>query len=455
MPTVHMQLRSFDKLSASEEDALAQDERWILAQRIVRSKGFQRAAQLRAILLYASKFAILGGGEPLREDDLAREALGRRADFDPAYDNIVRVQVSHLRRKLAEYFAEDGKHEAMVIDIPKGSYLPHFEPMLPQEVVTLHPDRDADSKVLPLQPDREEETISSGSVFKPVRALRPVLLWSMSVVLIVCAALYLTLHKSAVQPERAAIPKIFLPLIEQGNEVAIVLPDTSLMVIQQILNTEIAPLEYIATDFPRGQVEKVSNPELRAALMFLGTKRTTSFRESGIALDWIESLQRAGLHGSLRYSRDLHVRDLNDGNIVLIGSRRSNPWMSMFTSSTNFQFVERNGNQGYSFINAKPLPGEEAQYRPHHVGNQDINYVDIALVRNFGEKGFVLLINGSDTQANESAARFLLHGKLPSAIEDQLTRKDFSGLEIFLRGAHLDSEANNTFEMVAYRTPHA
>ncbi len=453
MPIEDLSLASFSK-SASEEDALAHDERWLLTQRIVRSKGFQRAAQLRAILLYASRFAIAGAGEPLREDDLAREALGRRADFDPAYDNIVRVQVSHLRRKLAEYFTEEGKHEAMVVHIPKGSYLPHFEPMPQEEKPISHVDLDLHAPLPVLHHTLEEATTTSKPAGNPVPRIFPSFMWATCAVLLVGAVVFLTLHKGMVRPGQGSVPKILLPMIEQGTEVSIVLPDTSLMVIQQILNSEIAPLEYISTDFPRTQLEKITDPQLREALMFLGTKKTTSFREAGIAMDWVESLKPAGLHGVLRYARDLHVRDLGEGNVVLIGSRRSNPWMSMFTSRTNFQFAESSESHRYTFINTKPLPGEESQYRPHRVENQDINYVDIALVRNFGEKGFVLLIDGSDTQANESAARFLLQGKLPAVLEEQLASKDFRGLEIFLRGAHLESESNSTFEIVAYRVSH-
>jgi len=453
-----MQLSPPGKHTLPEDDAPLEDERWLLTQRVVRSKGFQRAAQLRAILAYAAKFAIVGNGEPLREDDLAREVLGRRADFDPAYDNIVRVQVSHLRRKLAEYFAGEGSHETMVIHIPKGSYLPHFEPAANEKAA---PPLESDSylKASDSLPSALHETLEpaappAGLSLKLARTKRRALVWGIVAIVVACGIATLALRKSIARSSQSEAPKIFLPMVEQGSDVAIVLPDTSLMVIQQILNTEIDPLEYIASDFPRAQLDKVRDPQLHDALMFLGTKRTTSFREAEIALDWVESLHRAGLHGVLRYSRDLHVRDLNGGNVILIGSRRSNPWVSMLTSRTNFQYLESDKPHVYSFINTNPLPGEEKQYHPHHVDKSDINYVDVALVRNFGEKGFVLLIDGSDTQANESATRFLLHGKLPAAIEDQLTRKDFNGLEIFLRGAHLDSESNDKFEIVAYRTQH-
>jgi hypothetical protein len=457
MSTVNMPLPLVD----DREDALAQDERWLLTQRIVHSKGFQRAAQLRAILLYASKVAILGTGEPLREDDIAREVLGRRADFDPAYDNIVRVQVSHLRRKLAEYFAGEGKHETINLVLPKGSYLSHFEPVQFQ----------SESPATEQEESRYKEgsgsisgtlSVDRGNIASQVaptprlQTVRWPFLWAAGTgVLVLITAIVFGLHHGTVQAAPKNVPLILLPMLQQGGDVAVVLPDTSLMVIQQILNTEIDPVDYIVSDFPRNQVSKITDPGLREALMFLGTKKTTSFSETSIGLDWIERLAQAGLRGNLRYSRDLHVRDLSDGNVVLIGSRRSNPWMSLFSSRTNFQFIESTQTHAYSFVNTHPMQGEEKAYLPHHNGAQAVNYVDVALVRNLGEKGFALLINGSDAQANEAAVRFLLHGKLPQTVHDELDRKDFNGVEIFLRGSHLDGESNDQFEIVAFRAMHA
>jgi hypothetical protein len=456
MSTANLPLTHFDKRSSEEENAFAQDERGLLTQRVVASKGFQRAAQLRAILLYVSKLAILGTGEQLREDDIAREVLGRRADFDPAYDNIVRVQVSHLRRKLAEYFAGEGKHEPTVINIPKGSYLPHFERLQPRDESKADQNGDLHSEAPSALSDTIQvspavNAVPTSSILHRLQIEKISVVWVLAAVFILVTTIYLSIYRGTAQAAPKVVSSILLPMFQQGGDVAVVLPDTSLMVIQQILNTEIDPVDYIASDFPRNQVSKVTDPGLRETLMFLGSKKTTSFSETGIGFDWVESLARAGLRGNLRYSRDLHVRDLSDGNVILIGSRRSNPWVSLFSSRTNFHFIESSDTHKYSFVNTHPLQGEEKAYLPHRVANQAINYVDVALVRNLGEKGYTLLINGSDAQANEAAVRFLLHGTLPPAINDELNRKDFHGLEIFLRGSHLDGESNDQFEIVTFR----
>ena len=450
MPTANMPLPPTE--NHSQEDTLAHDERWLLIQRIVRSKGFQRAAQLRAILLYVSKFAIFGTEEQLREHDIAREALGRRGDFDPAYDNIVRVQVSHLRRKLAEYFADEGKDETMLIEIPKGSYLPHFESVRHHNGATLDGQTTHYPESIEPQGTTHDLLKPPGVVPSPLGGIsRLPMVWASLGTAVLALAIGLGIRWNIGERSQQNVPPILLPMLQQGNNVAVVLPDVSLMIIQQVLNTEIGPLEYIESDFPRNQVSKVADPQLRNTLMFLGIRKTTSFSETRLGLEWMETLSKAGMHGNLLYSRDLHVRDLSDGNVILIGSRRSNPWMSLFDSRTNFQFIESTETHTYSFVNHHPLAGEETRYSPHHVANQDINYVNVALVHSLGEKGFALLINGSDSQANEAAVRFVLEGKFPKAIQDELHRKDFHGMEILLKGSHLDGESNDRFEIVTFR----
>src|SRR6185437_5645466 len=70
------------------------------------------------------------------EHEIGCNVLGRKPDFNPYDDNIVRVQISHLRKKLEEYFSSDGKDETVQIRIPRGAYLPRFEPHQQAPVVT-------------------------------------------------------------------------------------------------------------------------------------------------------------------------------------------------------------------------------------------------------------------------------------------------------------------------------
>ena len=68
-----------------------------------------------------------GTTEGLKEYTIGVEAFGRKQDFDPKTDTIVRVQIHRLRQKLKEYYDAEGSRDPILIEIPKGHYLPSFE----------------------------------------------------------------------------------------------------------------------------------------------------------------------------------------------------------------------------------------------------------------------------------------------------------------------------------------
>jgi serine/threonine protein kinase len=62
----------------------------------------------------------------LKESILGREVYDRGSDFDGRVDPIVRTEMRRLRRKLVEYYESSGCADPVVIEIPKGGYVPSF-----------------------------------------------------------------------------------------------------------------------------------------------------------------------------------------------------------------------------------------------------------------------------------------------------------------------------------------
>ena len=61
-------------------------------------------------------------GLPPKEFEIAIEALGRPADYNPAVDATVRVEAGRLRNRLREYYTGEGAADPVLIEIPKGAY---------------------------------------------------------------------------------------------------------------------------------------------------------------------------------------------------------------------------------------------------------------------------------------------------------------------------------------------
>jgi len=106
-----------------------------LVRRVASSSTFEKSQRLRAFFLYACRCALDNQREAATEQQIGIHVYDRPPGYNPNEDNIVRSQARLLRMKLEHYFANEGKEEAVVISIPKGRYLPVFEPRTEAPVI--------------------------------------------------------------------------------------------------------------------------------------------------------------------------------------------------------------------------------------------------------------------------------------------------------------------------------
>jgi len=132
------------------------DLRWEVVQRVAGSASFQRSPRLRELLLYICERSLQNRTEELREQQIGCGVFGRKSDYNPGEDNIVRVEIRQLRKRLQEYFANEGKDDPYEILIPKGAYVPVIELRVKPEPV---PDIPAEVSVAPPAPKQSVQWI--------------------------------------------------------------------------------------------------------------------------------------------------------------------------------------------------------------------------------------------------------------------------------------------------------
>ena len=116
------------------------DPRRDLTRRVAKRVYFSKSPKLRAFLLYVCENAIAGCPENVREQLIGCKVFGRLPEYNSGDDNIVRVEAMELRKRLEAYFAGEGRGEPVVIEIPRGGYMPAFssrasEPAVPRDTV--------------------------------------------------------------------------------------------------------------------------------------------------------------------------------------------------------------------------------------------------------------------------------------------------------------------------------
>ena len=102
-------------------------------EKILTSPQFVNSPNLRNFLRFIVEKTLAGESADIKGYTVATQVLGRKADFDPNLDPIVRIQAGRLRRALEQYYGVQGKSDAVVIDVPKGSYVPVFRSVSRQE----------------------------------------------------------------------------------------------------------------------------------------------------------------------------------------------------------------------------------------------------------------------------------------------------------------------------------
>ncbi|HYY73027.1 MAG TPA: hypothetical protein VE778_05490 [Candidatus Bathyarchaeia archaeon] len=379
------------KLQAA--DNLLADERWQLVQRIVSSPPFQKSTRLRDLLEYITERTIHGHAHELTEQHIGNTLFQKPSGYSSLEDSSVRVHARQLRLKLHEYFDEEGRNEPLIVSIPKGSYTPLFRPAAKNSLLT------------------HEIGVKLGSAMS--WRSRAILAWILCGVLaVVCTGLIYQLTRRA----RASIGAIttnppwpLSQVFDTRHQTIIVVADSNYGMFR-ILTSQPGSLDqYLRREFLQSTAMGKSGRADSRLGEYISNSTLTSFAD---VADVVTLLNMAGpmqKRVSVRYPRDLGMRDLDHDNYIFIGSPASNPWVSLFQNKLNFRESEGIvGNSVKAFVNTSPQPGEKPRYEGlRWTGTMGEDYATIALLPNVTNDGSVLALQGLQQEGTEAAGRFL------------------------------------------------
>ncbi|MBI1872908.1 MAG: tetratricopeptide repeat protein [Acidobacteria bacterium] len=95
-------------------------------EQVLQSTGFVRNERLSRFLRFVIERHLEGRDHELKESVIGIEVFGRRPDYDPKQHPIVRTEAARLRARLSQYYFAEGKGDALIIELPKGGYVPRF-----------------------------------------------------------------------------------------------------------------------------------------------------------------------------------------------------------------------------------------------------------------------------------------------------------------------------------------
>lgn len=114
-----------DRLPQAQSQPSAGDVR-IQLDRLLRSPDLNLSARGRRFLQYIVDETLADRHDRIKAYAIATEVFGRNQNFDAQGDPLVRIEAGRLRRALERYYLVTGQSDPILIEVPKGGYVPTF-----------------------------------------------------------------------------------------------------------------------------------------------------------------------------------------------------------------------------------------------------------------------------------------------------------------------------------------
>jgi hypothetical protein len=340
------------------------------------------------------------------------------------------------------------------MEIPRGGYLPVFVARPAVEAV-----KPVEPLEKPAEPHREVAAIEA----KPAEAVTPAaarsersgrdvstwLLWLLG------AALALALAAAAVfwwqaralrnelQPWQAdAVRAAFWgQFFASGEQMDIVTADTSYALAEDLLQQPISLDDYLDYEYKSYANMPQITPQTREALNLVLSRNTGSVGDFEAA-EHILALNARSPMMRLASARSYTPQAIKSHNVVLIGSRQSNPWVELYKDRLNF-YVEYDPARHRSYVaNRAPLKGEQDVYEIINDRNRDFSVV--AFVPNLSAHRYALILAGTDSQGTRAAGEFITSSEGLAAIRQRLPQGSYPYFEVLLSSTRLEGTTLQT-----------
>jgi hypothetical protein len=408
-----------------ERDAPGVEQCEHQVRRIVQSATFRNATTLQQLFQYLAAKTIAGEPEALKEYTIGIEALGRRQDFDPKADPIVRVQSHRLRLKLKEYYDLEGSHDPILVQIPKGHYVPSFEAA---SSVTNVDDgslietggTDPEVRLIEKRPERrlrwlilKGATIAAAAIVVFTSGWwignRPVRIGTEAESAL--ASMGLAFGRSP-DPVRAFWAGFLgndpAPVIAYPDAVFLLDDSNDLFRFRQGASDSRGSLvdPHLARQF-------ASNPDLvaKAGQLYYENGYTGTGELESVAM-LTGLLGRMGVKPIIKSCRDVTPDDLKQHNVILLGSPFQNIAVAQLLTTGDFTFKNpdsRHEQWRAQIVNAHPRANEEPAYHTERDPSTQVlktDYSVISIVPGVVPGRLIAVLGGLDTKGTEGATMF-------------------------------------------------
>jgi hypothetical protein len=283
--------------SAEERERVVQELEAILA-----NHHFRGSKRYPALLKYVVDANLEGRTGDLKERTLGIEVFGRAPDYDTSADPVVRFSASEVRKRLAQYYHEQGDRPGLQIELPLGSYVPQF--FL----------RNSDSPGAP--------AVHAAPVTRPIvdplpgrsRRFRWLVYGPIAAVLLLGGLFAAYSYRNFSSPGVAAVDSLWGPLLNSTGQVVMVVGTS---------HPDKVAMETDQTSF----IDDMTGPYHHVSVA------------TAVALAHLAAILRVrGNPFEVKEDNETSLTDLHSRPVILIGAM-NNAWTMRLLSSLRFRFV--------------------------------------------------------------------------------------------------------------------
>jgi hypothetical protein len=372
---------------------------WLLIKRVAASPQLKRASRLQELLLFLGQCSLNDGRDQVREQEIGVKLFGRPESYDTSVDNIVRTNVSDLRKRIEAYFHGEGLHEPVVMEIPRGSYLPVFH-RRPAETASI-----ADSPAAAHTADADAAILLAA---RPSRRWALAATIAAAVVILALSAGCFFLWRQLHSPEQAlspwenspAVAAFWKPILAEKGDV-LICAGGNVLAPNALLGVITAGKDI---DYPYFSITTVSSVSMLSSL-----------------------IERGGATPRFAFAATTPLPQFHEHPVILLNAY-NNHWTLRLAEPLRFHFSPEFGEPNHSILDR--MRPEIAWKRDSSVPYSSAD--DYALVARFWDSttdNWVLILAGLGRNGTEAAAQVATSPQYLELLRKQ-AGKDFSNRNI-------------------------
>jgi len=370
---------------------------------ILSSYHFRGSKRYPAMLKYVVSAAIDGRSSDLKERTLGVEVFGRDPNYDTSADPVVRISAGEVRKRIAQYYHENGNSSSLQIELPLGSYAPEFIPRTPEAP--------------------GEQAFEIGGRLSQIHGNAPesrrrlwVVLLSLGALVLIGAVAGTYIYRKAAAGKTTVSDKLWGPLVKPTGPILIVVGTSH--------NSKLRVPETAETTFfdhMTGPYHHVSVATATALANLAGV-----LRQRGIAYEIKEDTETS--------LTDLHTRPL-----VLVGAT-NNAWTMRLMGPLRFRFLKGPMAQVQDTQNPENTEWGINFFKPYSSVTTD--YAIVARYHDPTTEGPVMVIAGLGPFGTEAASAFVTSPQYLEQIVKQLPAGwENKNVEMVLKTGVIDGHA--------------